>query len=110
MTAKPRRAESFFDQDRPESPGVRVSNLLNQIVESRPAWMADPRRHCAPIGDYVQTNRFYGDNTGEAICRECPFIHECLQYALDNREAFGVWGGKSERMRRSMLRRRRGAD
>jgi WhiB family redox-sensing transcriptional regulator len=31
---------------------------------------------------------------------------ECLADALDNRVEFGVWGGLTERERRSLLRRR----
>jgi WhiB family transcriptional regulator, redox-sensing transcriptional regulator len=43
------------------------------------------------------------------ICRECPVIAECLSYALEHEEMFGVWGGTGERERRKILRRRRGA-
>lgn len=36
----------------------------------------------------------------------CPVRTECLAEALDNRIEFGVWGGMTERERRSLLRRR----
>jgi WhiB family redox-sensing transcriptional regulator len=36
----------------------------------------------------------------------CPVRTECLADALDNRIEFGVWGGMTERERRSLLRRR----
>ncbi len=39
------------------------------------------------------------------ICLRCPVVAECLADALDNRTGFGVWGGKTERERRAMLRR-----
>jgi WhiB family transcriptional regulator, redox-sensing transcriptional regulator len=40
------------------------------------------------------------------VCRGCPVRTECLADALDNRVEFGVWGGLTERERRSLLRRR----
>lgn len=39
------------------------------------------------------------------ICRHCPVQRECLAEALDERIEFGVWGGMTERERRSVLRR-----
>ena len=40
-----------------------------------------------------------------AICASCPVQIECLEYALEARERFGVWGGRTEKQRRQMLRR-----
>lgn len=37
----------------------------------------------------------------------CPCITECLEYALDNNEEFGVWGGTTEDERRRIKRMRR---
>lgn len=47
-----------------------------------------------------------GESTKPAkrICAACEFKTPCLQYALDNGERFGVWGGYSERERRRMGR------
>lgn len=42
----------------------------------------------------------------KAICARCPVIDRCLEYALDNDERFGVWGGTSERERRRLRRHR----
>jgi len=41
------------------------------------------------------------------ICGECVVRDECLEYALDSGERFGVWGGTSERERRRIRRQRR---
>ena len=49
-------------------------------------------------------NHFFpsrGESVAHAkkICAECPVQGECLEYALENSELFGVWGGMSERQR-----------
>jgi hypothetical protein len=44
-----------------------------------------------------------------AACRRCPVREDCLEWALANRERFGIWGGLSERARRRLLRARNGA-
>lgn len=41
------------------------------------------------------------------LCGQCAVRDECLEYALDNGERFGVWGGTSERERRRIRRQRR---
>ena len=47
-----------------------------------------------------------GGSTREAkrICADCTVREECLQYALENDERFGIWGGLSERERRRLKR------
>ncbi|MEV0036445.1 WhiB family transcriptional regulator [Streptomyces sp. NPDC050804] len=41
----------------------------------------------------------------KAVCVTCPVRTDCLAHALDHRLEFGVWGGTTERERRSLLRR-----
>lgn len=47
-----------------------------------------------------------GGSTGKAkkICFVCPVCEECLAYALNRDERFGIWGGHSERERRRLKR------
>lgn len=40
-----------------------------------------------------------------AICHGCPVREECLAYALDTRQMFGIWGGLDERQRRAVVER-----
>ena len=43
----------------------------------------------------------------KAVCRQCPVLGPCLEYALANRERDGIWGGATEKERRRMIRQRR---
>lgn len=41
--------------------------------------------------------------SAKAVCGACPVRGECLEYALNNKMRFGIWGGLSERERRDLL-------
>lgn len=43
----------------------------------------------------------------KAVCRSCPVIDACLEYALQEGIKVGIWGGCSERERRQIRRTRR---
>lgn len=42
----------------------------------------------------------------QRLCERCPVQETCLEYALAHDIDFGVWGGLTERQRRSLQRRR----
>lgn len=42
----------------------------------------------------------------KAVCRRCPVAVECLAWALDTGQVYGVWGGTSEDERRALSRER----
>jgi WhiB family redox-sensing transcriptional regulator len=72
-----------------------------------PAWTKEAR--CAE----VDTEIFFPDKGDSAsaeaarrICNGCEVKTECLEYALDNREMYGIWGGTNERDRRPLLKAR----
>ncbi|GAA2177057.1 hypothetical protein GCM10009847_01460 [Leucobacter tardus] len=76
-------------------PGVR------QADEEEVSWQSDAL--CAQ----TDPEAFFpekGGSTREAkkICESCEVRSECLQYALENDERFGIWGGLSERERRRL--------
>lgn len=72
----------------------------------RPAWMA--RAGCRGVDpELFFPERGEPGSKAKAVCWTlCPVRAECLAYALDNGEKFGVWGGASERERRRMRRQR----
>lgn len=45
-----------------------------------------------------------GGSTREAkqVCKSCEVREQCLQYALDHDERFGIWGGLSRTERRQL--------
>lgn len=57
---------------------------------------------------------FFGKTTPDVheakrICRGCPVREQCTQFALDNDERFGVWGGLSQKELRALRSRRKQA-
>jgi WhiB family transcriptional regulator, redox-sensing transcriptional regulator len=63
----------------------------------------------------LETDRFYPEKganehttaAAKRICAGCPVTAECLAYALERDERFGIWGGLSERERRRLRPARR---
>lgn len=44
---------------------------------------------------------------GRAVCNRCPVREECLEYALENHEQHGLWGGLNLTERRAVQRQRK---
>lgn len=77
---------------------------------------ADPLdwQYRAQCKNYPPSAFFPSDGVGvdaaKKICGECAVKSLCLEYALENRNDHGVWGGTSERERKRILKRRRQAE
>lgn len=65
----------------------------------------DQRAACArsPAGMFYPTDTA-GWKRAKRVCDGCEIRAACLAWALDRNEQFGVWGGTSERTRRTMRR------
>ena len=91
--------------DRPENSAAELAVLANLFDESEQHdWQE--RALCAQ----TDPEAFFpekGGSTREAkrICQGCEVKDECLEYALEHDERFGIWGGLSERERRKLKRR-----
>ena len=46
------------------------------------------------------------EDEAKAVCHTCQVKHDCLEYALDAKEAYGIWGGLTELERKALLRKR----
>lgn len=38
------------------------------------------------------------------VCAGCPVANECLEYALEEKITFGIWGGKTQNERMRLIR------
>ncbi len=93
----------FVDPVQLGMPSVR-QNSLDDTEEGALSWQTDAL--CAQ----TDPEAFFpekGGSTRDAkrICASCQVSAECLEYALQNDERFGIWGGLSERERRKLKRR-----
>ena len=92
----------FVDPVRLGVPGVR--QRVQDDEDEALAWQSDSL--CAQ----TDPEAFFpekGGSTREAkkICGSCEVRNQCLEYALQNDERFGIWGGLSERERRKLRKR-----
>jgi WhiB family redox-sensing transcriptional regulator len=106
----PVRVDSSDHSDRPTDPDPEAALAavielgLGDLIGEAMEWQE--RALCAQ----TDPEAFFpekGGSTREAkrICSGCEVRVECLEYALENDERFGIWGGMSERERRKQRRR-----
>lgn len=58
----------------------------------------------APDDSESRAERRYRESQAKAVCDECVVRVECLSEALKSDERFGIWGGLTERERRTSRR------
>lgn len=84
-----------------------MTTLMNLVADGgavmEPDWQE--RALCAQ----TDPEAYFPDKGGNGqdakkTCQRCEVRVECLEYALDNGERFGIWGGLSERERRKLKR------
>ena len=76
---------------------------LGAIAFHVPEWFADAV--CSSADPDAWFPELGGDpRPAQRICRTCPVIDECLDYALKNNFRHGVYGGLTGRQRRKLQR------
>lgn len=89
-------------------PGVYVGPAFN--TTGAPVLdFPEQRWRTEAVCNEVDPEIFYPEKGGSTrpakrICAACPVTEACLEYALDNDERFGIWGGLSARERIRMAR------
>ena len=82
---------------------VEIVELLSGMEDR--GWQA--RSNCMGVDpDLFFPERGASTREAKEVCRGCVVREDCLEYALDNGEKFGIWGGMSERERRRLRRAR----
>ena len=77
--------------------------LIDRTVAGDLVWQDDAL--CAEVDGELFFPEKGGDvSPAKRVCMACRVRRECLDYALDHGERFGIWGGLSERQRRLMKR------
>lgn len=71
----------------------------------KPAWMAEAACRGVDPGLFYP-ERGASTRVPKSICADCPVKVTCLDYAIEQGERTGVWGGTSERQRRTIRRER----
>jgi len=74
--------------------------------ESPTGWMGEGNCRLYPPSTFFPSDGV-GVDRARKICKGCPVLDACLEYALTERIEHGVWGGCSERERRRILKQRR---
>ena len=85
----------FEDQD-PEV-GQKFLTLITAL---------DGTQNCVddPEGEWTEnwTSRPIPNETAEKLCAGCPFLEQCLDYAVAAQEEHGIWGGTTYEMRKQI--------
>jgi len=79
----------------------RITTRLLQPVD----WQA--KAACSEVDPEIFfPERGGSSKAARAVCSRCDVRMNCLEYALNNKEQFGIWGGTSERERRRLRKER----
>lgn len=84
------------------NPTTEIPALDAPVLEERPWAVYSACRAADPEIFFAATRA--DERAALAVCNTCAVAEQCLEFAIETRERFGVWGGTHERERRRMLR------
>jgi hypothetical protein len=93
----------------PRAESAGWDNPERILAIERPGWQTDSlcRGSDTPEIFFPSPGDTEALKAAKATCGQCPVVQQCLVYALDNNERYGIWGGKSTRERLLILRAKR---
>ena len=81
---------------------MSVARFLRVITPDRKPGWRDAALCAEAFPDEWFPEKGGSSRTAKAICAVCPSKAPCLEFAMDNEERFGIYGGLSERERRRL--------
>lgn len=72
-------------------------------------WQSDAQCHDIDVEVFFSLDE-QDQRQALETCKACPVQQECLRYAIDSREMYGIWGGMTESERRGIIRENRRVD
>ena len=81
---------------------IEIPTLDAPVLEERPWVVYSACREADPEIFFAATRA--DERAALAVCTTCAVADQCLEFAIETRERFGVWGGTNERERRRMLK------
>ena len=90
---------------------MRAHLEFDGLDDGRGTHLDDSWQNDGECRQYVGVVNFFptrGESAADAkaVCAACPVRQDCLEFALHEHIAYGVWGGLSERERRRVRRAR----
>lgn len=94
---------------RPGRPSAEDRIVLDLLAEQAQDWMAEGS--CAEVAVGPGNDPWFAERgqsgstaLAQRICARCPVQARCLEFALDGRIEWGVWGATTPWQRRRMRR------
>lgn len=85
-----------------------MSTALIESIDEQFRWFAQAAcRGMSPDIFFVETGR--PTSQAQAVCEKCSVQEQCLDYAVERNEQYGVWGGYTQRELRLLRHDRRRA-
>lgn len=76
-----------------------LSDIVPNLIDPDPSWRLDAKCANEHVGNFYIKEGLKGMKARQhiqsaiAFCQDCPVKMRCFQYAVDNNEVNGVWGG-----------------
>lgn len=100
-TADENRSLPVLDSDRYVS--YRLEDLWPTWQEQGRCWGVGNHYFFGTESDSEPTMNIKQVRQASKLCDVCPVFRECLTFALEKRERYGVWAGTSGRVRRTIF-------